>query len=334
MKRLVGWASQHRSGLLLLLFLAVAAPFSPAITQIVAGNGLTGGGNGGSVTVALNAPVSKANGGTGRTVGPFDFGDGSDGAVTISSTITLTRVMRYTTLVVANGGTLNVQGFPVYGQISITVQNGGIIQGLGASASGSAGGVIGGQSSFYFGLITPASGTTTNGGNITCGSGLGGNGGNGGAGASGTGGTVTAFANTTTGIVADSNTLDFREFFRIRAASVQTAGCPGGGGGGNSTQTGGGGGGGASPVMLKSPLIDVQAGGFIQSVGGDGAAGTASNTGGGGGGGGGAVSLLYNTLTENGTVRSVAGHGGVSGGGSGVAGSDGTVGPIFRRQLP
>jgi len=67
MKRLTSWASQHRSGLLLLLFLAVAAPFSSTITQIVAGNGLTGGGNGGSVTVSLSAPVSIANGGTNRT---------------------------------------------------------------------------------------------------------------------------------------------------------------------------------------------------------------------------------------------------------------------------
>lgn len=59
MKRLGSWARQHRSGLLLLLFLAVAAPFSPTITQIVAGNGLTGGGNGGSVTVSLPSGTSS-----------------------------------------------------------------------------------------------------------------------------------------------------------------------------------------------------------------------------------------------------------------------------------
>lgn len=69
MKRLAAWASQHRSGLLLLLFLAVAAPFSSTITQIVAGNGLAGGGNGGSVTVSLSAPVSRSNGGTGSATG-------------------------------------------------------------------------------------------------------------------------------------------------------------------------------------------------------------------------------------------------------------------------
>jgi len=66
-KRFTNWASQHRLGLLLLFFMAVAAPFSPTITQIVAGNGLTGGGNGGSVTLSLSAPVSIANGGTNRT---------------------------------------------------------------------------------------------------------------------------------------------------------------------------------------------------------------------------------------------------------------------------
>jgi len=59
MKRLGIWANQHRSGLLLLLFLAVAAPFSSTITQIVAGNGLTGGGNGGSVTVSLPSGTSS-----------------------------------------------------------------------------------------------------------------------------------------------------------------------------------------------------------------------------------------------------------------------------------
>ena len=59
MKRLTSWASQHRSGLLLLLFLAVAAPFSSTITQIVAGNGLIGGGNGGSVTVSLPSGTSS-----------------------------------------------------------------------------------------------------------------------------------------------------------------------------------------------------------------------------------------------------------------------------------
>lgn len=78
MKRLTSWASQHRSGLLLLLFLAVAAPFSSTITQIVAGNGLTGGGNGGSVSIALNAPVSKANGGTANPTVYCVYYDGSN----------------------------------------------------------------------------------------------------------------------------------------------------------------------------------------------------------------------------------------------------------------
>ena len=122
----------------------------------------------------------------------------------------------------------------------------------------------------------------------------------------------------------------------------------GGGGGGNrgtctAESAGGGGGGGSSGGIIAIYFRDIliNAAGIIQANGGNGGSGgfggRVGNGGGGGGAGGngGQVILVYNTITNNGTLQAAAGTGGIKGdkgstpgGGCGGVGSatDGTAG--------
>lgn len=272
-----------------------------------------------------------------------DWGDGSDGAVTISTTVTLTKSMFYTTLVIANGGVLNTASFPIYALTSVTVQNGGIIQNNGtAGLANNNSGRNGAAAGFYFGAGKGGNGTTTNGatGNGPSGIILGGAGGTGGNGSSGTGG-----AGGSTGVTpVDSGfyrTLQARELMWTpsgSAANTQGGYGPGGGGGGgagNGSGSGGGGGGGGGIIMIKSPSITVNSGGIIQANGGDGGlVNILTNNGGGGGGGGGVISLIYRSYTNSGTVQAAGGAGGTAlGGGGGTSGSSGSSGQILTKQL-
>lgn len=130
------------------------------------------------------------------------------------------------------------------------------------------------------------------------------------------------------------------------------AGAPGGGGGagdgsnaGANGGSGGGAGGSGGFLVLSSPTITIGATGVVSSNGGSGLSGfngsnaiAGGNRGGGGGGAGGAggnggcVILIYNSLSNSGSIQANAGAGG-SGGtggtgtGSGGAGSNGAAGP-------
>jgi hypothetical protein len=141
----------------------------------------------------------------------------------------------------------------------------------------------------------------------------------------------------------------------INGTAVGTSASSGGGGGGaqgnNNTSpaslAGGGGGGGAGSngglVVVVAKTISIGGTGVISANGGNGGAGGAGGTasggsgsrnnsggggGGGGGGNGGAIVLIYNSLTNAGSITTTAGSAGAAGtGGSGASnGSAGTAG--------
>jgi hypothetical protein len=137
------------------------------------------------------------------------------------------------------------------------------------------------------------------------------------------------------------------------------SGSAGGGGGGgddvwdtgneNCGGTGGGGGGSGGIVAVYARILVIGATGSITSNGGAGGSGGAGNKangaaqssgggGGGGGGNGGIVILVYNQLTNGGSITANAGSGGTGGAGgpgasAGSTGTTGSAGTIYQFQL-
>ena len=132
------------------------------------------------------------------------FGDGSDGAVTISANTTLTRDMFYTTLGVSTTFALHTAGYRVFAKTSITTTGTGSIDnngeaGAASATGGDGGGVSAGSTTggFMGGGGAGGNGSTgagTNGTNRSnvFGGGAGGNSGAAGVNSGGTGGTVAA----------------------------------------------------------------------------------------------------------------------------------------------
>lgn len=230
---------------------------------------------------------------------PLFYGDGSDGAVTISSNTTVSRDMNYSSLTVNTSIILNTAGNIIRttgtlansGTITDTISggaggpagNGGAAVGSGANGNNGGNGQPGTAGTIKNGYQGGSGGYGGGGG----GSGGGGNGsagaagGNGGAGGAG-GGIVVIYTSTlnNTGTITVAGT----------AGSSGNAGSNSSGG----TYGGGGGGGGAA----------------------------------GNGGGGGTIKLVYKTLTSLGTVSVSGGAAGASvGGGGNGAGSSCTSGP-------
>lgn len=289
--------------------------------SITPGTGLAGGGSvslGGST--ALNVPAAYLG----------DWGDGSDGVATVSTTITLTKTMNYTSLTVQSGGVINTGGFGIYANNSVDVQSGGTIQNNGVAASGSSAGAAAPGVRFGNGA-NGANGSTTTGGNGSQATlGAGGTGGAGGAGLNGAGGTGGGVGTGVSGDTGGYLTIWSREFGQGVPGNLYRGGGGGAGGGGNNVTAGGGGGGGGGWLVIKAPTINVS--GTVQANGGAGANG-GGNCGGGGGGGGGVVSLIYLALTGAGTIQAAGGAKGTTGGGSGVNGSDGNAGRVLQRII-
>lgn len=198
---------------------------------------------------------------------------------------------------------------------------------------------------------------------------------NGGAVGSGPGGSRTGTVyNYPDNSIASYLLYDFLPSGDSLKSSCQSGGGGGGSAGGSihstgSARSGGGGGGGGAggsggivTVFAKKVIINV--GGYIQSNGGDGKDGgdgglcystALSNVGGAGGGAGGAggsggvVILIYSMLTEDGTIRCLAGSAGAAGsasagitnqpsgwstnGANGAAGAAGNTGTIIKLQV-
>lgn len=257
------------------------------------------------------------------------FGDGSDGDVTVSSTITLTRDMYYNNLEVTAAGTINTAGYRIFvrGILTLAGNINSDAQTVSTSilGNGGAGGAGGSESVGSVGTgVSPGAG------------GAGGGGGAAPVNAGGAGGGVTA------------SKMGIRDLSVITRGRVESSGSiarllGGGGGGGGGSDAGdpaggaGGGGGGVLSIAAKEVHLDT-ATGTITSHGGDGNPGTGTDTGGGGGGGGGVVLLLTLRVididtgleTNNGattyiTVTGGSGGAGTGGGASGSAGNAGTI---------
>lgn len=252
-----------------------------------------------------------------------NFGDGSDGVVSISSgTTTLTRPMFYSTLTISGTGAINTALYPIACSVECDLSNapaGAITVSAGNGNNGAAGGSGGstgtlpnaahlpsgapGQTGGAGSTTTGAQGTGISAGIGTMGGGAAA-GGAGGAGASGAGGSAR-------GAVAPPNTAWQPRTLRgpldswLRGATLVPAGMPGnpgsGGGGDGSVSGGGGGGSGAAAgfVGLWAKLLrrgGSTAAGAIRANGGNGGAGgspASGNAGGGGGAGGGAGGVVY-----------------------------------------
>lgn len=270
------------------------------------------------------------------------WGDGSDGAGTISGNTTLTKDMFYTTLTVNSSKTLTTAGYRIYATTSVTVagtidcSGGNGANGKADAGASSAGGTAGGAGSFGGGTAggdgqeVAGGGGTKNGNNSTAiSAAIGGKGGDGGAagGSAGTAGAATA----STASMRSHSVAEVG--IQAGSTNYQMAGGSGGGSGGVTGAGGnagsGGGGGGGGVVWISSPTVTVNAGGAIKANGGN--AGTAAATGGAaggsGGGGGGYVYIRTGTYTNSGTVTASAGtkSNGTGGGANGTDGAAGTV---------
>lgn len=258
------------------------------------------------------------------------YGDGSDGPITVTGTVTLTRNIYATAYTVALGGTVYTNGYAIFATEQITVDDGAFIYDIasftkdGAAAAATSatswapptayanGGAGGSQAQVADGVPSAFGGS-------------GGNGGNGGDGFPGAGGVATP-------PTPDAGTIRSAPFaligYGFGSGGTTTVMGPGAGGGAGDTDAGatllgGGGGAGGGYMVLAAPVIIVN--GLISVQGGYGGAGdSAGNTGGGGGGGGG---VLVTLGAYRGFAPDISGGGGGEGGGTGTvgaAGADGT----------
>lgn len=281
------------------------------------------------------------------------FGDASDGNVTLSGNITLTRDMQYDTLDV-NGWSIDCDGYRIRCRTlkasaasSIIHHNGATatnrfgaagasgthaIGGGGAGGNGSNGVGAGSAGSSRTNSFAPTcfdggytytgtSATSSDGGaGAASGSGHGG-----GAGGDATGTSVSTATNTMGGAY-------FLDSFWIQqtGGALQQFGGGGGGGGGSSTAgvtAGGGGGGGGNTHILAHHVHSSVSNLTIQAKGGNGAAASgAGNAGGGGGGGGGSSLFIYGYKDSGLPTFNVSGGTGGAGVGTGATGSSGVAG--------
>lgn len=275
---------------------------------------------------------------------------GSDGNVTISGSVTLSRDMYYNNLTLASGGVLNPAGYHIFvagtlaqtgGKIARAANNGSNASGGSGASAGAAGNsaTVGGGAAGGAGGAggNPGIGTTGSAGWIATNNAmLGGrgsarttDGGKGGTGAGGAGGNAGgAAAHTTT----PWGRIDY--YPRSTGTNLWQGGLGGGGGGGgggNGTAAapgGGGGGAGGGITMVFANVVDVSgaAGVLVEALGGNGGNGAAasnSNCGGGGGGnggGGGYIGLYCNSVigSLSNALDASGGNGGNGGNGTGT----------------
>jgi hypothetical protein len=254
------------------------------------------------------------------------YGDGRDGAATISGTTTLTDDAYYSDLTVT--GTLNTGNFRVF--VSGTLSGNGTIACNGfsqtVSSSSSANGVSG--------QVFAASGNGGSGGTTTgtqAGGvsnrigGAGGKGGNGPSGAGGAAQTGGALSNAAGGLKYAADPIGLRTGQGIGSTSGRVLGGAGGSGGGGDGSFGGGGGGGGGGILYLCARA-VTFTGSIEAKGGYGSTRT-GNLGGGGGGGGGVVIVVTGSDTQTFTTSAAGGAGG-AGAGTGTAGDPGVDGQV------
>ncbi len=227
------------------------------------------------------------------------FGDGSDGDVTISTSVTMTRDMYYNNLTVNNSGTLDTGGFKIYakGTLDVTptgvIRRNGISGSIGANASstnlgaGGGGGSVLSGGTLYGALGGTSGGSGSNGGVNAGGSGnqgavatdvnpsigvsgvsmTGKHGGNGGAG-TGSGGTAqvglvggvaTPALNLPDTIWGATINADLVATYNQHVGGGNSGSASGGGSGGGDGGNAGGGSGGAGGAGGNAGIIGIYA---------------------------------------------------------------------------
>jgi hypothetical protein len=261
------------------------------------------------------------------------FGNGSEGALTVTGTSTVNNMHQYN-FVLVDGGTLTHSAGATMG-LFITSQNPVLLISSGAisvnakGASGGTGGTgtgpaanggyepgaTGGGGGGAGSLYTGGAGGSIVGLTVQAG-GIGGGAG-GGVGANGTGGSSTV---TAIGLLTYNN-------------YVMGFSGGGGAGAGDGSSNGGSGGRSGGVVVIRAPSILIASGASISAVGGNGTAPAGGNAGGGGGAGGGTAIAAAGFITDGaggsptptatggnyGAGSGTGGHGGAGGAGSGLA---------------
>lgn len=293
-----------------------------------------------TLTAGTNITLTNAVGSVTITAGSNTiFGDGSDGVTTIAATTTLSSDKYYNSLTVNSGITLYTGGYKIFDKGTLT--NNGIIANDGGNGGNASAGTAGAACSAtassttagYMGL--PSAGATgvgpTNlagvasaaGGNLNPGFGV--NGAVGGTSGNGGGSGTTAGA---AGTATQSTNLSF-ELKNFGVDGVTSTALLA-----NTTTT-------LRQLGMfwmnasSSSFIGGSAGSSGGAAGGSGTTGT-SGAGGGGGCPGGVISIVANTLANNGTIQTKGGIGGnggnagtttgaFGGGGTGAGGSGGVI---------
>jgi len=283
----------------------------------------------------------------------FNYGPGSLGSASITTTQNFTGDRDYSTLTLATGALLNLNGWRLFVKDRLVLNNPDMHcinanGALGSSAVNQAG-ANGGTTSFT-GVLPYGSnggpggnGTTTAGVAGTSGSAqtnlLGGNSGAGGASGAGSSGAGAAGGVGIGTVFYQQKTPDIHFLYGAAAAYVSVGGGGGAGGGGDSSNNGGGGsggGGGAGICFIAAREIEfasctnaslfVARGGY----GGVGRYGSAGNSGGGGGGGGSGGGFVYlicdHIIGTCANVINVSGGNGGNGGAKAGSGEDGSGG--------
>jgi hypothetical protein len=248
-----------------------------------------------------------------------NFGDGSDGDVTLGSDTTITRHMLYGTLSTSTFD-IKADGYGVFAKTKINVQNSGVIHNDGVTTPDDNPGVAANSNAYAKGSDGATGGTGAGAASTAVTDTLGGRGGNGGAGsggAGGTSGTVTA-PGATLGTLRAGDSALLGRWSGLGGTGFIKSGSGGAAGGGSGTFEGGGGGGGGGVLVIAAPEIEFTGTGIVSVKGGGGGGGVADNCGGGGGGGGGVLFVLCN--------RVIAANFSASGGALGTAGTGGTNG--------
>lgn len=262
-----------------------------------------------------------------------EFGDGSDGSVTISSDTTLVRDMYYDNLTIDSGVNLFPNGFRIFARGTATIS--GFISRNGADSVGNGGAaalVAGSLGAAGAGGNGGGAGAGVVGGNASPGlGGVAGGGGTGAAGAAGAGGTVTLPTATQGGV-------EVLKSVRMAATAQVLGATPslviggsggGGGGGGGAVNSGGGGGSGGGVIVIAARTLTGS--GTLRANGGNGFSAPGANGGGGGGGGGGViVTISQNDVTATSLVFQVNGGNPGTGNGTGLSGSAGSNGRTYK----
>lgn len=291
----------------------------------------------------------------GGSTGTFAFGGGSDGNVTVTSPITLSRDMYYGNLTVSGSGSIKTNGYRVFvnGILDLTTASANAIHWNG-NDGGNASGQTGGTPASAMTAVTvggSAAGSNSGaGGAINTNGGvaqvappqatpsLGGPAGDSNSGGTGSGGGSGGAGRTSNGV---ANGSDFNRFatdllwgITMYVGGNSSPGGPGGGGAAT-TDTGGGGGGGAAGggivyIACNQLKRTGAAAGAISAKGGNGGnganapgGGTGGSGSGGAGAGGGFVFLMYGTLGDATPATDLIDTSGGSGGSGGTSSSGG-----------